>query len=144
MKKAVEIGNEMLGANVRPLTENETKSLLSLIMFDQVKEPLPPEIKEMFMYQVCHQRLEAFGVPVHEIVPAYITILSDRPGIAVLYAAAIKAIYEQNKREVNLNDMINAFPWGVPTEEELHKIWDGQKCHDRQPDNWLDHGEAWR
>lgn len=152
MKTAIEVGKEVISAEVRNMDRNEAKVLASLILmrrdFDQDK--LLDEAKPM-AYEIAKKRLDAFGVPVEARVCLMIAALSDRPGTAVLYCAAVKAIAagKGNGEPVSIEEFAMSFPMGFPTEGELQRIWNGQKTM-RDPalgalqsDNSLDRKEAW-
>lgn len=150
MKTAVQVGNEMFAAKLDPMTKEQAKTFISLLSmkedigdFGDMEEQ---GLKIPFAARVAEQRLQAAGIPVERRVLIMIAALAETPGVAVLYAAAAKAIYDRTKSLVTLRDFADteAFGMGFPSDEALHKIWDGQKGQgDEKVDNWLDRKEAW-
>lgn len=151
MKTAIEIGNEIIAVRPqRALTKEEAKTLVGLVLLDKTVGPnLGTVLDEEFpfVYQVLAKRLQAHNVPFERSAAFFLASLADTPGVAVLYAAVIAAIAAKNDgRPVKLTDLtaLDAFGLGLPEDEALHKIWDGQKINDGQgPDNMLDRKDAW-
>ena len=144
MKKAVEVGEALLKAKVVPMTKDETEIFIILTVYDRGGQPLPEEAKS-FGHRVLEKRLEVHQVPATDIAIALLAAISKTPGDCVLYAAVIKALHSKLNRKVTFDDIVNYFPWGFPTIEARHEIWDGQKVVGEREgsDNWLDHAEAW-
>jgi len=69
--------------------------------------------------------------------------LSDRPGMAVLYAYALVRYTSENGKFSLLEDIPRVFEHGLPTEEYAHSLWDEQKYFNGAKDNFLDTPEAW-
>lgn len=152
MKTAVEVGNDMIGAKLRPLTRDECKNFVLMATMREDPE-LPPDVPLPFGMQILQKRLAHHGVRAENRVMMLVTFLCDRPGTIVLYAAAIKAIAAKKTEPgpVTFNEFVEAFAIGFPTDEELNRIWDSQKVQHGDPgsdgvqrsDNWLDRDEAW-
>lgn len=159
MKFAKDIGEEMLTAKVEPLSKANAALLIQTVMLDtglnqapNVSEKLDKfnqEAKEgVQAYAILGGRLEWAQLKASPTAIFFLSALCDRPGTCVLYAAALKALAIRLKKgkgdELTLSDVVtNGFPMGVPTNDELMRIWDGQKAYSEKPDNWLDHQAAW-
>lgn len=146
MKKAIDIGNEMLKAEVRPLTKGEAAMLLKLLAVDiagkQVDE-VPDTVDFPLAYKILTSRAKWGGVDFTPNAAFFLSFVSSTPGEAVMYAAALKAVQTRAGGKVDLTTVIDrGFPMGVPTKEELHRIWDDQKVN-LTPDNALDHSNSW-
>jgi hypothetical protein len=155
MKLAKDIGEEMLTAKVEPLSKSNAVLLLETIMLDtgldtpEKRDKFCKEAKtEVTAFAILQGRLEWAQLKVSPTATFFCAALCDRPGTCVLYAAALKALSIRLKKganeELSLNEVVvSGFPRGVPTQDELHRIWDGQKAYDERPDNWLDHPASW-
>jgi hypothetical protein len=145
MKTAIEIGEEILKAEVRVMDKDEATSLAMLALTPSEK-PLPEKGVPLAV-KIAQTRLAYHKVGCSPRVLLMIGILCDRPGTVMLYVAAIKALSARNGNQpVTFIQFIEGFPNGFPTEKELHRIWLGQKVTDGSPgsDNWIDRAEAWR
>lgn len=144
MKTAIEIGQEILAiTDVAPMTENQTKIFVAAMMAERNKTTLPQI--DYLGYQILKKRLAYYQIPVTDPAILFVSSLADRPGIVVMYAAVLAAIYAKEQKEVNIDMVATAFPVGFPKEERLHEVWEGQKIHDGAgPDNMLDRHHGWR
>jgi hypothetical protein len=148
MKTAIEIGNELLAARPqRELTPDEASILVRLFCLERAGLVDLGDAEPPFSYQVLAGRLDMAKVPYEPFAAMFLASCSDRPGTAVLYAAVIAALAaKKNGERVSLTDLtsLDAFGMGVPDEDALHKVWEGQKINDgKGPDNMLDRKEAW-
>jgi hypothetical protein len=157
--KAVEVGQAMIAAKKVVMTAKEAEIFLMLFIAERVAEKqkitftveeftTPDKLPHTFW--VLKKRLEWAKVEVADSVLLLAgAVLSDRVGIAVLYAAAIKAIYDQNQCKVSFDDFVHVFSDGFPSLDEMFRIWRSQKVPTpldgirHGPDNWLDCCEAW-
>ncbi len=153
MKTAIEVGNDMLKAKpVRTMTRAEAEILLALTMITKSGRsfadalagglakgiPMPPT------YEILSKRLDYHKVPYDAAAAFWLSSCSDRPGTAVLYAAALAALAHRNgNKAASFDDVVDAFAMGVPDEPALQKVWESQKRPGHVPDNWLDDPEAW-
>lgn len=141
------IGDAMFAAaeEAAPMSEDMTRMFVLMSMMESTLdvEPLPSDITESFKFQVIKKRLEVtYGKPIAtDSVIGTLAYQSDRVGVAVLYAAAIAAIYLKVKHVVTMDDLVEYFPMGFPVEEELHKIWIAQKLSGDM--NSVDMKAAW-
>lgn len=147
--KAIQIGDELIKAQKRRLTREETEALVSIVMIENAKKPLPECFKEPFAMKVLKGRLDYFKVPYETGTLLWLMSLCDTPGDAVLFASAVATVAAKKNdgSAVKLSDMTapETFGFGIPTKEEMHRVWKMQKVHDgKGPDNWLDREEAWR
>lgn len=139
----------LLGCEVRPMTEDESKVFLTLMMsegtdaitnFDEgLRE------KEVFPYMVLVKRLEAYKklspkMEINTAVQILCGLLSDRPGTSVLWAYTLNEIFVKIGKEVTIEDWINEFPDGVPTESAYEKAWNSQKNGGA---NFIDDFSSW-
>lgn len=103
-----------------------------------------------FLLKVGIQRLTA-GDPEGEfdldMVMWAFAGLADRVGVVVLWAYGLsKGRVRVNGQAITLDHWATILhPNGPPTNEELFRIWDAQKCHvlGVKGDNYLDLKEAW-
>lgn len=150
--RAAEIGQRFIDAEPkRTMTREESEIMVGLISAQwhlenaNGKPFTMPDEEKSTAFKIIEARLRFGGTEVDDATMTMAGYLSDRAGVAVMYAAAIRAIYEKLKRKITIRDFIDAFPWGFPTEEAMHKVWLSQKIENVEhgPDNWLDR-DTWK
>lgn len=139
----------MLAASTIPLTKEQSNLFITLCMASVSKaREVAGTMDDVFLYQVLVKRLEAYSPHITELIDPRILILcaglSDRPGIAVLWAYTLAHMLI-GKDTLTLDDWTMAFPMGIPSMEETHKLWDYQKgfTHNIKKDNLLDDFNYW-
>ena len=61
-----------------------------------------------------------------------------------MYAYALCALAEKwDKELIGMEDFVNEFPDGIPTEDARHTCWDAQKVDDAPLGNGYDDPENW-
>jgi hypothetical protein len=135
------------------MNDAESRTLLSIMMFGGDIEQLHADMKNTFIYSILDDRIDAtFKGDICPLAKAFASQLAgSRPGTAVLFAAVLCELAEGGKRRVEIGDMVDAFPFHVPSEAVLEAAWDAQKygegpeAPDGRPyDNALDAAWAWR
>jgi len=149
---------------LRPLTPEEMKLFMSICMRYHSQETLVTPDSDFwiesdpvsrFLKACICMRLEIVGVRVTE--PVYMLIVAygaDGPGDMVLWAYALFQLSKRlGRKELNMDDLVNAFPFGIPTEEGKSRVWNSQKIERETSegksifpfttDNWYDTKEAW-
>lgn len=145
------------GYKVRPMTEDESRLLLTLICAarnSKALEEMEKQLRETrcMSYLILTNRLEAFKngfSPTLDIdvgVKIFCALLCDRPGKVVMWAYTLNELFVKQGRKVTMEDWINEFPMGVPTEEEYSAMWELQKI--KKPtrlggDNMIDDFSNW-
>ncbi|GEM_PF-3838086 len=90
-------------------------------------------------------RLAKAGVTVSEAL--FVVVCSwvgGRAGDLTLWAYTLLEISRRcGRRHLTTNELVLAFPMGVPTEAAMGRIWAAQKQFDGAQDNWLDTDAAW-
>lgn len=150
MKSFIDIGNEILTLPKHPMSREQSQCFVMCSMSETQKIDLPPEIEQSFPYQVIDKRLAYWGVEVTPWVKVFVAMIIDSPGLAVLYCAALGALWAK-KGQVTMNVFAGldgdpqTFGMGLPSEEDLHVVWENQKIHDgRGSDNMLDRPQPTR
>jgi hypothetical protein len=145
MMTAIEVGTAMLAAKQHPMTAEQTKLFMQMTFMDRDFNAEPKEGLGL-AFKIIQKRLNAHNVEVETRVKLFISTLCNTPAVAVMYCAAIKALYERNgKKKVTFNDFTDGFAMGFPSDESMLEIWDRQKVYDGQwPDNWLDRAASWQ
>jgi hypothetical protein len=137
-----EIGAAMFAAKTARMSDDMTKAFIIMTWVEQGLGEFPVEVAESFSFKLIKQRLKVFykedSIATDSVI-GVCALLSDRPGMAVLYAATIAAMYEKHGHVV-MRDLVEFFPDGFPTEEEIHKIWTAQKIGGG---NSVDNKAAW-
>lgn len=141
MKNVRDIGEAMIAAKVEQMTDDTSKMFLTCLMMQKAREELPGEFTQGFSYQVLSKRLAYHGVPATPYAMAFFCAQAINVGTLILYATVLKVLSERNGgQEVTIDDIAKAFPWGFPTEEEVHRIWEAQKVG---RNNMVDQEAAW-
>jgi len=131
----------------RPMTETETRNFFSAIMADMNgAEPGDFSVIEGTMpYATIVARLKAAGVDLTRgALLAMVSWSDGRPGDLVMWGYTASQIARtSNKKLITCNDMVEAFPFGIPNDAAREKIWDAQKVpvdkHESgMSDNYLD------
>ena len=154
MSKAAEIGQQVIDAKPRrKINDIEARTILALAsvhamagndgdLREAALKLVVIDLKrDVPFYDIIEKRLQLGNTDVESGVILMASISSDRPGMAVMYAAAIRCIFEKNGRRVTVLDYLNAFVDSFPTTEALHDVWNGQKRNERkqgETDNVLD------
>lgn len=103
-------------------------------------------------YLILTSRLEAFKTgfsPTLDIdvaVKIFCALLCDSPGKVVMWAYTLNELFVKQGRKVTMEDWINEFPMGVPTEEEYQAMWELQKIKgptNGGSDNMIDDFRNW-
>lgn len=138
-------------AERRPMTEDETRSMLEAVLLDQANEDpvLDPELLQgTIAYPTLALRLRLAGIEV--TLGACHVVMSwsgMRPGCLVLWAYTAVCIARKTGRNlVTIDDLASEFPFGIPTSDGSRRIWEAQKIDrdDAGTDNGLDLETAWK
>ena len=149
---------------LRPLTPEEQDLFMSICGRYQSQEPvvtpdsnfwIESDPVSRFLKACICMRLEIAGVRVTE--PVYMLIVAygaRHPGDMVLWAYALFQLSKRlGRTELNMDDLVNAFPFGIPTEAGKSRVWNSQKIERETSegksilpfvtDNWYATNEAW-
>lgn len=144
LKTAMDVGQEMVRAKPVGLNGDHTHALMLCYMNEQMGQPVDGEIEGRLAYQIMMKRCRHHGISVTPWTLALIALLVDRPGSAMLYVAALHYISRKSAAgTVNLDRFIDFFGDGFPGEDELRRIWEGQKSDYAPLGNVLDDPQAW-
>lgn len=135
----------LLDAETQPLSEKDTRLFMSLTL---TTGPMPDgmanALKDSLGYQIVTGQLNNYRVPASWQLRVWLSAISDRPGVCVMWAYTVALLAKDQPGEVTMEDWTLAFPWGVPTQFAIDKAWEAQKVYDgKGPDNWLDRSEQW-
>lgn len=131
----------------RPMTDVETKNFSSAIMADmnEIKPGDFTALEGTMPYATIVARLKAAGVDLtFGALLAMVSWSDGRPGDLVMWGYTASHIARtHNKTLISCNDMVDAFPMGIPNHAAREKIWEAQKVPvDKQEpgmsDNYLD------
>ena len=98
-----------------------------------------PGLSGEFLFRLVESRANFIGLELSYAAKAFLTVLSGRPGVAVMYLSALRSRYAK----AGMEQIALAFPDGFLPESDLEEMWDRQKgiyCGEKA-DNCLD---AWR
>jgi hypothetical protein len=121
--------------------DDELTKIMLGILFADIPEGAESVEKE-FLAQVITKRLEALGYTIDIKAKLFLMVLTENAGMAVMYCHYLA--YYCKKHDLTTITMTefceNMFPFGFPSKEDLHKLWDDQKVKDGG--NLLDHFKA--
>ena len=163
MSFAGDIGRMVARGPQRPLTQQETMTLLHLTMMCEEEPAAQIDLYRMMLeksmgLKILDARIRAcLGEQVKFSPPmmVWLATLCDRPGHAVLLAAVVAHALEEG-RELSLNSLIGSyFADGIPSLACYQVAWDAQKVTEERlkeigvskagmNDNVLDYIEAWK
>ena len=114
----------MADPNNVPVTEEDLKDvgILPKIMFNRLLNAKHPQIGKPLFLWLC-------------------LLSEDVPGNAVLWAYTYHRMSCKLDRVPTVGDWVQEFPLGVPTQEEICRVWDAQKGS--KGENMLDQSPAW-
>ena len=144
--------NGMLGLKVRPMTEVESRLFIILSItpekvVESQREQMSDPKKIPFVIAVLVSRLQdPLLVDLKTILLC--SSFCRTPGQSVMWAFTLTRMLERkNWQRITIDDWVNAFPMGIPIEEEQLKAWDAQKRTGLPPrnmtDNLLDDVRLW-
>lgn len=118
----------------RPMTSDESEFLMNLMM---ITTEIPMgEILAIPMCNLINQRLpEGFEVD-GKLLLLVGDLTKGSPGNGVMWAFTL---YKNNVK--NVDEFVNIFPYGFPTDEAYHECWNNQKYGGT---NILDRPETWK
>jgi hypothetical protein len=136
-----------------PMDELEMKMMMSALQFEEgllKKDPFADTPKEElpFVVQLVKQSLKSrFTFEMTDCMQVLVGILGKNAGTCIMYLTYLQ--YRAKKLGVKkitaMEFAQNIFPMGVPSEEDLHKLWDSQKVKRAETmasDNLLDYQSA--
>ena len=156
--------NGLLDCKVEPMNEEMSKLFLQLSFTEMsvqsgkakpdVVTGMDEHLKDSPGYQILKTRLEAFKknfsptLDIGILPQVFCALMCDRPGTVVMWAYTLNEIFVKSGQPVTMAALANAFPWGFPTEDEMHKAWEAQKVERPKdvpfaPDNGVDYFENW-
>jgi len=139
----------LLGAPVRPLTQDESKMFIATSMKEsQVSfEETDAMAASSLQYRIIRTRMMNMADRITPALAVFVASICDRPGNAVMWAYTLccMAAKKPDKEAVDIMDWTMEFPTGVPTDEAYRAVWESQKGHNigEKFDNWLDNSENW-
>lgn len=139
----------LLGAKTVEMTHEQLQHLLQLFVGEIQHTPrlFTPEIANQFDMpgKILLSRLDLGGVKITGALALWCIYLSKgSPSEIVLWAWTLREMFiAQKHRMVTVSDWTYAFPMGVPTQEEISRVWDAQKEEGAPAGNGLARGENW-
>jgi hypothetical protein len=158
-----------LDCELRPLNDEEMKFLMHITLLSK-RGPVHPEmlieLRKQFIFSIIERRLSVFsrngdlkpeavlldakqnelaGCPdIDPFAILWCSSLARQPGDAVVWAYTLWLLWRRTGERVTIDTLIEAFPNGIPTEDERKRVWDSQKQHgSNYPQNYMDDLERW-
>jgi hypothetical protein len=122
---------------VNSLDKNDFEILLNLLHLEKSNQEINLlDEQKPFLYLIFEKRLQIHSYSVNIYTKLFIANICKSAGEVVMYCWYLQ--YVANKRNIKLftlEDVINTFPDGFPTSNELHDIWFNQKVSRENMDN---------
>ena len=128
-----------------PMNEKDSEILIKLISSKNSAYQIPEEEKP-FLYKLLEKRIEAvhdFEVDVRTLI--FLSCICRSAGVGVMYCWYLQyQSKKRNIRHISLETFCEIFPMGFVSEDDLGRLWDGQKVHSEGmgSDNLLDYTQA--
>lgn len=131
----------MASATRMPMTTEQSDMLLRMLLSGS--EIDLTENDKPFLYKVIESRLLAsFKFTMSPNAILFMCLIAGNPGSAILYLWYLQYLSVKDKFEsINLQKICELFPIGFIPDDELSRIWNGQKCSLRGSDNLVDHAQ---
>lgn len=85
-------------------------------------------MSESFIFRVVNSRASHIGLKIDEWTKANLAAICRVPGVAVMYVHALKHWQLINDdREIDVDQFVQIFNEGFPSNEDLMNLWDDQK-----------------
>lgn len=118
---------EFRGRKNSPMSVEMTQTFFVLSLADVRREERHvPELENSFMYRLISSRAEYIGLTLTEPAKAFLTILCESAGTAVMYLYVLRSVAPA----VNMTQIAETFPIGFLVEESLSEAWGAQKLED--------------
>ena len=131
--------NTLKDYEARPMRDDESRFLVQLSMCGEI--PFD-EVLAMPMCKLINNRFpEGFEVD-SKLLLLVGDLAQGNPAHGVMLAFTL---YKNNIH--NLDEVVNVFPYGWPTDEAYNQMWDSQKIPwipDQRTDNLLDRPDTWK
>jgi len=128
--------------------DDETSKMMISLIFSKIPED-DKSANELQVVRIIDMRFKALGYTMDLKTKLFLSILSTTPAVAVEYCHYLAYFCKKNGlTELNFNDFCSrAFPFGFPSEADLHTLWDSQKISkdsgtQQGTDNLLDYFHA--
>ena len=120
-------GDAFLSAKTVPMTSDQSRILISLVMMEQSNTSMPKEITEGFEYKVGLKRKEALGLDINPYALVMLCTIANSVGEVVMYITALTRRYHLTGKAIDTLELAKAFPIGFLTANEMKRLWDAQK-----------------
>jgi len=115
----------------RPMTDEEMKVLISLSLASRQVDSLP-EVESTGIYQILTRRITTHGILLSDVADPWtfylMAALSPNPAVAVMWAYTLMLWRMEEEEPFNLEMVCTQrIPYGVPTDDAIHRAWVDQK-----------------
>lgn len=124
---------EFKGLSTVPMDDDLCRVMMACMLGGVNREVL----EDMFIYKVINARAEALGLEMEQKLIDFLSILCKSPGNSTMYLSLLKNEQKSGKR-ANMENFVDMFPTGFPTQEVLGGLWDKQKQSGAHCGNALD------
>jgi len=133
----------------RPLTQDETKLFITMCLSKQKDTSLESDslLSSEFLAKILIKRIKAYKLPFNISAMFFFVSINTaftNPGKIMILLWLAYQYYKKNQVPfLSLNEWTAIFPFGVPTEEELQRMWESQKAPGAPMGNLLDDIRTW-
>lgn len=131
--------------NPQPMTEDLAEVFLKLMFVDDAKLDLKEMRKVNPLFEVAEKRIEhCLTYTTDNRVKFFITCVSGTVRKCIMYLYYMQYIAKkENIKHIDFNIFGETFfPMGFFKDEDMQKVWYGQKINTKGSDNLLDYGAA--
>lgn len=130
----------------KPLTQKQAKLFVTLLFKKDTEEPINiSSLKNEFSAKILIKRIEVyklkFNISDMFLIMSIETFIDNPAKLIILLRLCYQHWQKTNQTFLNINEWANIFPWGIPTEQELHNMWKSQKHPEYN--NLLDYPFSW-
>lgn len=133
----------------RPLTQEESNTFITMSLSAHKDLPLDEEgtLSNELLAKILMKRIKAYKLPFKISAMFFLASISTaftNPGKVMVLLWLAHQYHKKNQVPLlGLNEWVDIFPFGVPTEEELERMWESQKAPGAPLGNLLDDIKTW-
>lgn len=132
-----------------PVNGENMEILMKLLLYKNAFDDIPDNEKP-FIYQLIEKRIKyCFTYKIEDPrLLIFLSLIAESPGKAVMYLAYLQYWCRKSGAQVLTLEIFceSIFPWGFPSDDDMHKLWDEQKVNrdSSGSDNLLDYATAYQ
>ena len=130
--------------NRTEMTEVESQIFMQCVLRELQGEDVSPDLKNHPCFTGFENLLKERNINCGQWPIMFITFLVQHPAKLMMFAYALYLISKKLDGEIQMQQIVDAFPYGYPSEEEYKMVWESQKDPSCPNSNYLDTEGAWQ